>query len=188
MILKKIINKLSYLFFLCKCEFFYASQGGPGFCYVIEHLPPAFIIRILKRYGAKIGDHCQIDTGLTIHRIKQKEELNKLTIGNNVYIGHRMVLDLTESITIENHCAFGGNCQIWTHTGNWTIDRRDEKDVKNPVLIKTAVIVYSACIISQGVTIGNYSRVAAGSVVTKNIKDNCFVGGIPAKFIKTRDL
>ncbi|MEO5912577.1 MAG: hypothetical protein ABIP95_16955 [Pelobium sp.] len=36
----------------------------------------------------------------------------------------------------------------------------------------------------QGVTIGENSVVAAGSVVSKDVPDNTIVGGVPAKFIK----
>ncbi len=39
-------------------------------------------------------------------------------------------------------------------------------------------------IILPGVTIGNNVIVAAGAVVTKDVPDNCVVGGIPAKKIK----
>jgi len=40
-------------------------------------------------------------------------------------------------------------------------------------------------IIMPNVTIGNHVIVAAGSVVTKDIADNCIVAGNPAKVIKT---
>ena len=38
--------------------------------------------------------------------------------------------------------------------------------------------------ILPGVTIGNNVVVAAGAVVTKDIPDNCLVGGVPARKIK----
>lgn len=38
--------------------------------------------------------------------------------------------------------------------------------------------------ITPGVTIGENSVVAAGSVVTKDVPDNVVVGGVPAKIIK----
>ena len=39
--------------------------------------------------------------------------------------------------------------------------------------------------ILPGVHIGNNVVVAAGAVVDKDVPDNCLVGGVPAKFIKT---
>ena len=38
--------------------------------------------------------------------------------------------------------------------------------------------------ILPGVTIGNNVVVAEGAVVTKDVPDNCVIGGIPAKKIK----
>lgn len=38
--------------------------------------------------------------------------------------------------------------------------------------------------ILPGVHIGNNAVVAAGAVATKDVPDNCLVGGIPAKKIK----
>ena len=38
--------------------------------------------------------------------------------------------------------------------------------------------------ILPGITIGNNVVVAAGAVVTKDVPDNCLVGGVPAKVIK----
>ncbi len=53
-----------------------------------------------------------------------------------------------------------------------------------PVHIGKNVWITSRCIILGGVTIGDNSIVAAGSVVTKNVPPNTVVGGNPAKVIK----
>ncbi len=39
-------------------------------------------------------------------------------------------------------------------------------------------------IVLGGVTIGNGSVIAAGSVVTKSIPENVFAGGVPARVIR----
>ena len=41
-----------------------------------------------------------------------------------------------------------------------------------------------SAVILPGVTIGRHVVVAAGAVVTKDVPDNCVVGGIPAKILK----
>ncbi len=182
--IKKLLNGIGYTFYKLKCSFFYKLQGGEGLSFVIEKLPKIYIIPILKSYGAAIGEGCDIDRGIILHRLIQTKDIRKLSIGDKTHLGHNMILDLTSDIKIGSYSAFGANCQIWTHTGNWTIDRSDEVDIINPVIIGDSVICYSGVIISQNVTIGDYSRVAAGSVLTKNVESKCFVGGVPAKFIK----
>ena len=49
------------------------------------------------------------------------------------------------------------------------------------------VYVGNNCLIMPGVKIGSHCLIAAGSVVTKSIPDNCVVGGNPAKIISTVD-
>ena len=53
-----------------------------------------------------------------------------------------------------------------------------------PVTIGNDVWIGANCTILPGVTIGNNVVVAAGAVVTKDVPDNCVVGGVPAKIIK----
>ena len=50
--------------------------------------------------------------------------------------------------------------------------------------IKRNAWIGAGATILQGVTIGENSIVAAGSVVTMDVPDNTIVGGIPAKVIK----
>lgn len=56
----------------------------------------------------------------------------------------------------------------------------------NKTVIGNDVWIGKNAIILDGITIGNGVVIAAGSVVTKDIKDYQIVGGIPAKIIKPR--
>ena len=49
------------------------------------------------------------------------------------------------------------------------------------------VWIGSGDIILPGVNIGDNSVIAAGSVVTKDVPENCLYGGNPAKFIKKNE-
>ena len=53
-----------------------------------------------------------------------------------------------------------------------------------PVNIGNDVWIGGNVTILPGVTIGNNVVVAAGAVVTKDVPDNCVVGGVPARVIK----
>ena len=57
-----------------------------------------------------------------------------------------------------------------------------------PVVIGDNVWVGARAVILPGVQIGNNVVIAAGSVVTKNIPDNCLVAGVPAVIKKQIDL
>lgn len=58
------------------------------------------------------------------------------------------------------------------------------KPISKPVTIGDNVWIGACSVILPGVTIGNMSVVAAGSVVTKDIPPHTLVAGVPARIIK----
>lgn len=114
-----------------------------------------------------------------------------LEIGNNV--GMTQV-----SITCKKHIKIGDNVKIGAgtmiydtnfHNINWEIRRNHDEDLRTAtnasVYIGNDVFIGARCIINKGVTIGNRSIIAAGSVVIKDVPPDCIVGGNPAKVIKS---
>ncbi|MBW2559292.1 MAG: hypothetical protein JRE40_00410 [Deltaproteobacteria bacterium] len=65
-----------------------------------------------------------------------------------------------------------------TRQGNPALNR------DRPVRIENDVWVGTGCTILKGVTIGENSIIAAGSVVTKDIPNNVVAAGVPAKVIR----
>ncbi len=53
-----------------------------------------------------------------------------------------------------------------------------------PIHIGSHVLIGTRCIILKGVTIGQGSIIAAGSIVTKDVPANVIAGGNPCKVIK----
>lgn len=112
-----------------------------------------------------------------------------IKIGDYSNIGENAWL-LSDGITIGNHVMMGPNCMIFTsdhETKNLDIPMCQQgfTDVK-PVVIGDDVWIGARVIILKGVTIGNGSVIAAGAVVTKDVEPYTIVGGVPAKFIKSR--
>lgn len=60
--------------------------------------------------------------------------------------------------------------------------------MKAPVIIGNDCWIGARSIILPGVTIGDCSVVAAGSVVTKNVPSNSLVAGVPAEIKKMLDI
>lgn len=117
-------------------------------------------------------------------------------IGGTLIIGHstgfsNIVLHCYNKIHIGNYVNIGDNCIIIDtdfHSMNW-LDREDraidfQKSVSKPINIKDYVFIGTRSIILKGVTIGARSIIAAGSVVVKDIPDDCIAGGNPCKVIK----
>lgn len=61
-----------------------------------------------------------------------------------------------------------------------------KKDGRRPIIGNNVTIGCHAAVIG-GVRIGDNVTIGAGSVVVKDIPDNCVVAGVPAKIIKKTD-
>lgn len=103
----------------------------------------------------------------------------KISIGKYCgFSGVSIVAD--EEVEIGNHVMVGANTLIG--------DRDDHPErlhtVPSKVKICNNVFIGMHCIIMKGVTIGENSIIAAGSIVTKDIPANCVAAGVPCKVIK----
>ncbi len=166
-------------------------HGPYGLTRVVEKMPLKFIIKYLRKYGAQIGDNCIIDSGLILHRPNMVKPFGNLIIGDNIYLGHNLLVDLTEKVIFENDIAIASNCQIWTHVGDFKYSLRDINDYwerRQSVLFKKGFFGYSGVIYNPGAILGTYSRVYALSMVNGGIPAKEVWGGVPAKFIKERVL
>jgi acetyltransferase-like isoleucine patch superfamily enzyme len=112
-----------------------------------------------------------------------------LSIGKEVKISNS-AFQCTNSITIGDYVMIGGSCKIWD-TDFHSLDPEVRRSTPNegartaPIVIKDNVFIGGFSIILKGVTIGENSIIAAGSVVSKDIPANEVWGGNPAKFIRT---
>ncbi len=107
----------------------------------------------------RIGADCQITTPLFL------DLAEKIEIGNNVAVGHHVVMVTTQHDT----------------SRHW---RRCGKSSAAPISVEDGCWIGARATILPGVTLGRGSVVAAGAVVTANVEPNTLVGGVPAKPIK----
>ncbi len=111
--------------------------------------------------------------------------------GKNIHIGDNFtgnynltILDIRE-VYIGNHVMIGPNTLITTVGHPLSpMGRRKHLGIAKPVTIGNDVWIGGNVTILPGITIGNNVVVAAGAVVTKDVPENCVVGGVPAKIIK----
>lgn len=122
-------------------------------------------------------------------RIKM-HRLRGVNIGKNVFIGLKVTLDHSypEYIYIGDNVSLAGNNFVLTHSNPYKHFEKTFKSYIAPVVIKDNSWVSIGVTLLPGVSIGEYSVVAAGSVVQKSIPDKVIAGGIPAKVIKDVEL
>lgn len=109
---------------------------------------------------------------------------------NNTFIGKFCSISSGVNIGLGRHPTdFVSTNPIFYSTKNQLPDIFAEKDYfieHKKTYIGNDVWIGANAIILDGVNIGNGAIIAAGSVVDKDVRKFEIVGGIPAKFIKTR--
>ena len=106
-------------------------------------------------------------------------------VGNNVKIGKNVKIQnnvsVYDNVFIEDN-VFCGPSMVFTNV----INPRSEFERKNEYLntyVEFGATLGANCTIICGVRIGKNAFVAAGAVVTKNVKPFALVAGVPAKQI-----
>ena len=108
-----------------------------------------------------------------------------VTIGDQTRIGIHCTIIGPVSIGNNVNLAQGITVTALNHNFEDTTRRIDEQGISTkPVVIGDDVWIGANAVILPGVTIGRHVVVAAGAVVTKDVPDNCIVGGVSAKVIK----
>lgn len=112
-------------------------------------------------------------------------------VGRNVYIGQEVfILDAGKShlLTIEDNVAIAPHVIILIKSdpSPSPLERLYPKSVL-PVRIRKGTWIGTRATIFGGVTVGEYSVVAAGAVVTRDVPPYSVVAGVPARKIRSID-
>ena len=145
-----------------------------------------------KKY-IEYGRNFTTGTGCRIEAYKFFSDSPELIIGNNVQINDYVHLACGQSLIIEDDVLIASKVYISDiNHGNYSGENQsfpEEKAKNRKIFSKTVKIcenvwIGESAIILPGVEIGKNSIIGAGSVVTKNVPENCIVAGNPAKIIK----
>lgn len=133
-----------------------------------------------RKMGCAIGQAVNIESGAEFDE--------HVTIGDRSSLG--VDSQVFGPVTIGSNVMMGPECCILTR--NHQHDRCDIPMIDQgyedyrPVVIGDDVWIGRRVIILPGVTVGGGSIIAAGAVVSKDVKPYSIVGGVPAKQIGNR--
>ena len=108
-----------------------------------------------------------------------------ISIGRNVFVNQNCTFYDLGGLDIADDVMIGPNVSIITSGHPVEPSRRRAFTIAKPVVIERNVWIAAGATIIGGVTVGENSVVAAGSVVTKNVPPNTLVGGNPARVIRS---
>jgi acetyltransferase-like isoleucine patch superfamily enzyme len=152
----------------------------------LEGAPPLIIGngRIEIGDDVTIGAPCTWDLGFSV------VPKGELIIGNRVSINYRNIISVAKSVRIGDDTLIAGDVAIFDNISHPVSPAKRLARVPitandaAPVVIGRNVWIGIGSIVMRGLSIGDNSIVAAGSVVTKSVPPNTLVAGNPAVPIK----
>lgn len=169
----------------------------------IERAFKSFLLEKKNANNSKIGYMSTVQwTSLWVFTtIKNEVMLLNSEVWDYTYISHACNISHT---TIWKFCSIGQNVKAWlgkhptdfvsTHPAFYSIWKQcqitfSDKNYfqeREKIIIWNDVWIGSNVVIMDGVTIGDWAIVWAGSIVTKDIEPYAIVGWVPAKLIRYR--
>ena len=122
--------------------------------------------------GAKIGRYCNLGQNVNV--------ANNVVIGDHVKIQNNV--SVYEGVELEDYVFCGPSCVFTNDLVPKCLNPTPSTDYLKTKVRYGASIGANATIVC-GHEIGRHAVVAAGAVVTKNVKDHELVAGVPAKRI-----
>ena len=133
---------------------------------------------LVNLYGCSIADETKIGAFVEIQK--------NATIGARCKISSHTFI--CEGVTIEDHVFVGHGVMftndLYPSAVNADGSLQTEADWKVvETRVKTRAAIGSNATVMAGITIGEYSLIGAGAVVTRDVPDYAIVAGVPARVI-----
>jgi acetyltransferase-like isoleucine patch superfamily enzyme len=110
---------------------------------------------------------------------------DEIRVGHNVFVNQNCTFYDLGGLDIADDVMIGPNVSIITTGHPLEPSQRRAATIGKPIVIERNVWIAAGAIIAGGVTVGENSVVAAGSVVTRDVPPNTLAGGNPARVIRS---
>ena len=110
---------------------------------------------------------------------------DEIRVGRNVFVNQNCTFHDLGGLDIADDVMIGPNVSLITTSHPLKPSSRRAATIGKPIVIERNVWIAAGATIIGGVTVGENSVVAAGSVVTRDVPPNALVGGNPARVIRS---
>jgi putative colanic acid biosynthesis acetyltransferase WcaF len=156
------------VWYLAKCCFFLSALPWPS----------SFKCRLLRIFGAKVGEGVVIKPRVNIHFPW------KLEIGDHTWIGEEVFILNFEPCTIGAHCCISQRAFLCG--GNHDFRAVDFAYRNGPISIEDGAWVGAQTFIAPNVTVAEEAVITAGAIVTESMPAQMICSGNPCQAIKPR--
>ena len=129
----------------------------------------ALIARIVSQFSRFL-------TGIEIHPAAK--------IGKNLFIDHGMGVVIGETSEIEDNVTLYHSVTLGGISPS--INSGEQRGVKRHPTLKNNVVVGSGAQVLGPVIVGEFAKIGANAVVTRDVPEHAIMVGVPAKNIKTK--
>ena len=163
-------------------ELYTERQNTKELIFMFNSLPPADVDKrneIIRKLFSKTGEKFIIEPPFHC------DYGSNISIGNNFYSNFNLTILDCAKTEIGDNVLIGPNVGIYP--AGHPIDhelRILEYEFAFPVHIGNNVWIGGSVVINPGITIGDYSVIGSGSVVTRDIPSNVVAAGNPCRIIR----
>jgi len=110
---------------------------------------------------------------------------DEIRVGRHVFVNQNCTFYDLGGLDIADEVMIGPNASLITASHPLEPSQRRGATIGRPIVIERNVWIAAGAMVIGGVTVGENSVVAAGSVVTKDVPPNTLAGGNPARVIRS---
>lgn len=162
----------------------YLTGGMDGVSRVVRHATRPGIVPVLRMFGARIGEGCDIEAPLVLHNARG--DFGHLRVGARCHLGKDVLIDLADVVTIADRVTVSMRVVILTHVdaGQSPLALGALPARQAPVTLGPGCYIGAGAILLAGIEIGERSVIGAGAIVTRSVPPFTVAAGSPARALR----